>query len=84
MKQKFIIVLAIIFIVISVNFVVLINTANAVNISEIKNANLQFRGECGQLLKYKGIIVKVSYVEYVNNNQKFPAYCLDRPLIRCN
>ena len=35
-------------------------------------------GDCGQLLKYKGNIVKVSYVECVQDGVNYPAYCLDK------
>lgn len=32
----------------------------------------------GNLLKYKGIIVKVYYAQYTFNNISYPAYCLDK------
>lgn len=32
----------------------------------------------GNLLKYKGSIVKVYYAEYLNNGLSYPAYCLDK------
>lgn len=32
----------------------------------------------GNLLKYKGSIVKVYYAEYLNNGVSYPAYCLDK------
>jgi len=35
-------------------------------------------GDCGELLKYKGIVVKTYYVEYSNDGIGYPAYCLDK------
>lgn len=35
-------------------------------------------GECGQLLKYKGVTVKTNYVKYDHNGISYPAYCLDK------
>lgn len=46
--------------------------------TSINSANLYTSGDCGQLLKYKGIIVKVSYIEYNNEGKIYPAYCLDK------
>lgn len=51
---------------------------NSVQASQISSANLYSIGDCGQLLKYKGSIVKVSYVEYIENGVNYPAYCLDK------
>lgn len=44
----------------------------------IESADLHSIGECGNLLKYKGTIVKVSYIQYENNGVSYPAYCLDK------
>ena len=35
-------------------------------------------GDCGKLLKYKGVEVKVSYVQYTAEGVDYPAYCLDK------
>lgn len=43
----------------------------------IDSAYLYKAGDCGQLLKYKGGIIKVSYVQYSNNGIDYPAYCMD-------
>ena len=51
---------------------------NAVYATSIDSANLYAIGGCGQLLKYKGVIVKVSYVQYSNNGIDYPAYCMDK------
>lgn len=51
---------------------------NSVQASAISSADLYSIGDCGQLLKYKGNIVKVSYVECVQDGVNYPAYCLDK------
>ena len=52
-----------------------LNSAYAASVNPI---NLYLAGDCGQLLKYKGVVVKTSYIEYVNENNHYPAYCLDK------
>ncbi len=51
---------------------------NAVYATSVDSANLYAIGDCGQLLKYKGGVVKVSYVQYSNNGIDYPAYCMDK------
>lgn len=51
---------------------------NSVYATTINSANIYSIGDCGALLKYKGVIVKVSYVQYINNGNEYPAYCLDK------
>ena len=51
---------------------------NSTFAAAIDTANLSSIGDCGQLLKYKGTPVKVSYVQYENNGVQYPAYCLDK------
>lgn len=51
---------------------------NAVYATSMDSANLYAIGDCGQLLKYKGVVVKVSYVQYSYNGVDYPAYCLDK------
>ena len=46
--------------------------------SNINSAYLYASGDCGKLLKYKGIEVIVKYVEYQNDGVSYPAYCLDK------
>lgn len=48
---------------------------------EINSAYMYSVGDCGQLLKYKGIIVKTDYVQYDYNGISYPAYCLDKTKI---
>ena len=40
---------------------------NSVYATNINTANIYAVGDCGSLLTYKGIVVKVTYVEYINN-----------------
>lgn len=51
---------------------------NSVYAIKVHSADIYSIGECGSLLKYKGGVVKVSYVQYVNNGIEYPAYCLDK------
>lgn len=45
---------------------------------EINTAYMYSTGDCGELLKYKGVIVKTDYVQYDYNGVSYPAYCLDK------
>lgn len=51
---------------------------NSVQATSIHTANLCSIGDCGELLKYKGIVVKTNYVKYTNNGVDYPAYCMDK------
>lgn len=51
---------------------------NSVYAIKVDSADIYSIGECGALLKYKGVVVKVSYVQYVNEGIEYPAYCLDK------
>ncbi len=55
---------------------------NAVYATTINSANLYSIGDCGSLLKYKGIVVKTNYVQYSNNGVSYPAYCMDKTKVR--
>lgn len=35
-------------------------------------------GDCGELLSYKGIVVKANYVVYKKDGVSYPAYCMDK------
>ena len=52
-----------------------INSINAVNVS---TADIKSIGDCGDLLIYKGIVVKAYYAQYENDGISYPAYCLDK------
>ena len=49
-----------------------------VNAKTINSAYIYSIGDCGSLLTYKGVPVKVSYVEYTENGVHYPAYCMDK------
>lgn len=51
---------------------------NAVYATSMQSAQLYAIGDCGALLKYKGGVVTVSYVQYTNEGINYPAYCLDK------
>lgn len=56
----------------------LLGITNISNAQTINSANVYAVSDCGKLLTYKGIIVKAGYVEYINNGEHYPAYCLDK------
>lgn len=74
-KQKRIIKISILLVTILVSSLSFINSVYATNIN---SAHLYSVGDCGKLLTYKGIAVKVSYVQYINDGVSYPAYCLDK------
>ena len=47
-----------------INFLIIANTVQAINLN---TANIISGGDCGSLLKYRGIIVKVYYAQYEYN-----------------
>lgn len=73
-------VLGIICLMLMMNFLVFLNSVKATNIGNISQVDLRSLGNCGQLLKYKGVIVKTYYVEYSHDGASYPAYCLDKNL----
>ena len=73
--KKFIKISFIIISILILNFLLIINSVTA---AKLKNTNMIYGGDCGSLLRYKGIIVKVPYVEYQAEDKKYPAYCLDK------
>lgn len=56
----------------------LLGITNISNAQTINSANVYAVSDCGKLLTYKGIVVKAGYVEYINNGEHYPAYCLDK------
>ena len=62
--------------------IIILNTLSLINsvyaTTTIKNAQMQSAGDCGELLKYKGVIVKTYFMEYNNLGTMYPAYCLDK------
>lgn len=51
---------------------------NSVYATNINTANIYAVRDCGDLLTYKGTPVKVTYVEYINEGNYYPAYCMDK------
>lgn len=51
---------------------------NSVYATNINTANIYAVRDCGNLLTYKGTSVKVTYVEYINEGNHYPAYCMDK------
>lgn len=56
----------------------LLGITNISNAQTIDSANIYAVSDCGKLLTYKGVVVKSDYVEYTNNGEHYPAYCLDK------
>ena len=56
----------------------LLGITNISNAQTIDSANIYAVSDCGKLLTYKGVVVKADYVEYTNNGEHYPAYCLDK------
>ena len=82
-KLRMIISIIIVTAIIVLNCVVLVNSVKAVDLSQISQIDLHYGGMCEQLLKYKGVIVKTTYVEYYGDNGiNYPAYCMDKTLSR--
>lgn len=50
--------------------------------SYVDSAYLYSVGDCGQLLKYQGVVVETGYVQYSNNGVDYPAYCMDKTKVR--
>ena len=61
--------------VLILNTLIFMNSSQA---TQINTAQIYEVNDCGQLLKYKGSIVIVKYVQYDNEGVSYPAYCLDK------
>lgn len=72
-KIKFIAVLSLLFTIFNTS--ILLNSVYAENIN---SAYIYSTGDCGDLLIYKGIGVKTTYVQYDNNGISYPVYCMDK------
>lgn len=80
LKQKVIISAMTMVSILITNFIMLTNCVKAASLTEIPQIELHSNRFCGQLLKYKGVIVKTAFVEYLYNDRTYPAYCLDKTL----
>lgn len=73
--KKLFIITGVVFIILILQFCVFYNSVMA---TQLDSANIYMVGDCGSLLKYKGVEVKVSYVQYTYEGVNYPAYCLDK------
>lgn len=73
--KKLFIITGVVFIILILQFCVFYNSVIA---TQLDSANIYMVGDCGSLLKYKGVEVKVSYVQYTDGGVNYPAYCLDK------
>lgn len=73
--KKIFIILGIVFMILALQFCVFYHSVEA---TQLNSANIYMVGDCGKLLKYKGVEVKVSYVQYTAEGVDYPAYCLDK------
>lgn len=73
--KKLFIITGVVFIILVLQFCVFYNSVIA---TQLDSANIYMVGDCGSLLKYKGVEVKVSYVQYTDGGVNYPAYCLDK------
>jgi len=60
--------------------VTLLMTFNVSFAANLSSANLYSKGDCGNLLKYKGVTVLTTMVVYSNGGVEYPAYCMDKAL----
>jgi len=60
--------------------ITLFMTFNVSFAANLSSANLYSKGDCGNLLKYKGITVLTTMVVYSNGGVEYPAYCMDKAL----
>lgn len=73
--KKLFIITGVVFIILVLQFCVFYNSVIA---TQLDSANIYMVGDCGSLLRYKGVEVKVSYVQYTYEGVNYPAYCLDK------
>ena len=66
-----------ILLIVLLDIIIYINSSYA---AEINSANIYGVGDCPSLISYKGIPVRVIYVEYMLNGVSNPAYCLDKTM----
>lgn len=61
-------------------FLIMIISCNCLSIHSLATQKLlvEYKGDCGSLIKRNGTIRKVSYVVINNNGVESPVYCLDK------
>lgn len=75
LKKKIIKQIALVLMILAFNTLSFINSVYA---SNINSAHMHSIGDCGELLTYKGVVVKSDYVVYNKDGVNYPAYCLDK------
>lgn len=68
----------IIWISVAIIILSLFSFANSAIASNLNVTNIKSTGNCGYLLKYKGMIIETFYAEYIYEGKTYPAYCLDK------
>ena len=61
--------------------VLIFNTLEIINCIKTVDINIGYiksLGDCGSLLKYKGVVVLAYYAQYEHNGVSYPAYCLNK------
>lgn len=76
MKKIIKIILAIM-IMFVLNFAILANSIQAV---ENEKITIYTKGEFKRIIKYEGIVIKTAHAVYKENENEYPAYCLNREL----
>lgn len=76
--KKILVVSCIIIVTLIMNFLGLANSVYAAELGG--SVPLQNSGDCGTLLEYQGVPIKVTYITYNENGKEYPAYCLNREL----
>ena len=61
--------------IIVMNTFTFIGTSGAVNVKKIE---IKKEGDCGELITYRGEIIKADYIYHEKNGRKYPAYCLEK------
>ena len=61
-------------------FLIMIILCNFLNIYSLANqeVTIQYKEDCGSLIKRNGIAIKVSYAVFNNNGIESPVYCLNK------
>jgi len=67
-----------ILVVVAILILSVLGFLNSTYAANINSALIYDIGDCGQLLRYKGIIIITDYVQYDYEGRSFPAYCLDK------
>lgn len=69
--------------IISILIIGIYTIFTSVKAIDLDSANIVSGGDCGSLLKYKGVVVKAYYAHYTKDGTNYPAYCLDKTKKRC-